>query len=594
MRRFFVRELSRLAPVALASVFLGGLIYAGLTLTAPPSWAHGAPYFAYVVVLLGAPWLLGAAAIAPDAESGALVFMATLPVKPWKRLLTRLTAAASLAALAPVLVYLVLAPLDGGIRSGVLIPKVAGFEPVAPFVFGGAVLASATIRNALAAFVVAPVFAAVPGFLVFSLAAYWRSDMLFLYLFLPLPLFLLAGAWAAFSRGDHFGRLWSPRSLRLGLGVVLAPLAVVGGLSSVVFAYDRVFPVWTLADELRWGWFARDSAGESVALPQGQVPVSLSPDGRLVLTVPMAWWDYRDQGLDMPLVLHDLTGDASPRVGAWPSFQNRTLGGERLLKIRSRQPEMRYVMGPVCWRGDQPYLVTEAGLRTFGGELIGWGLDVSVLIEDAGGGVVLLRELDGGMAPRRWLATPAGVEALPGLPPHYAEFQLSPVGRWVLAVPMTGVEARVRVLEVGRDEAWRGPLPVDVMTTYDASGASIRFAPGEDRLCCIDVVDTQAVVIDLSRLEAPLLRFGVDYRSQPFWGPAGELIVPGLAWYEFDASGEATQHAWEGIGLDDQAAFPQADRPGPYLVFDAGQGDGQLVNLRTWQVETLDYPAPVQ
>ena len=61
-----------------------------------------------------------AAAIAPDAESGALTFMATLPVRPWKRLAARLGAASAWSVAVPLLVFLVLAPLQEGKRVGLI------------------------------------------------------------------------------------------------------------------------------------------------------------------------------------------------------------------------------------------------------------------------------------------------------------------------------------------------------------------------------------------------------------------------------------------------------------------------------------------
>ena len=140
MRRLFTRELVRLAPVAAACGFLGLLIYLGLAYLAPGSWAQYANDNAYLVVLFGAPWLLGSAAIAPDAESGALTFLATLPVKTWRHLLARVGAAGLYAVAVPALAALLLDPDSlGHSMRGFNLPLAP--EALFPFAFAGALAA---------------------------------------------------------------------------------------------------------------------------------------------------------------------------------------------------------------------------------------------------------------------------------------------------------------------------------------------------------------------------------------------------------------------------------------------------------------------
>ena len=556
MRRFFVRELLRLAPVALATAFLGVLVYVGLAYLSPGSWAHGAADHAYLIVLLGAPWLLGSASIAPDAESGALTFMATLPVRSGRQLAARILAALGYALLVPAVAWLLLQPESAGKR-----PTWFVYPPETLFavVFLGAVLASATIRNALAAFMITPLLVGLPLAGIVELGIYWQWVSVIEVLFMGLTLCVGVGAWTAFVHGDHHGRLWSPRTLRLGLSVVLVPMLLLAGLSSAVSAYDwsgrwvaypryrmQLLPAglvnvvrkrvltgdptdYTLANDR---WCFRDEQGRWQGLALGEQPGSISPDGRRILVVSERYGgDER-----VPARVVDRSGSNQPRRGTW-----------------GWTGEMSSLAA--VWR-DQPYQIVQAGLLGLDGTLLPWpeqvGARASERVDQLGGPTLVIRAEDG-----VWVWTEAGLRRPPAEPlvdeagerwARVSEPCLSPGGRylWTLsAQPDAGRPDpevtdfaprpllrpwRLQVLDLSSDTPWRTvwqgdyrwwPLDsTDVDWGRDRPAAC--FSPDESYLVVVGD-DTALVCLANGQTTAVALENGQPWEIG--WG-SHELVLP--------------------------------------------------------------------
>lgn len=96
----FVRELKRLLPLSLAALLVPGFIYLAIAVLRETELRASLPelvetrMLALALALLIAPWIVGAAAFAPERESGAASFLARLPLSAWKLLAIRTSAAA--------------------------------------------------------------------------------------------------------------------------------------------------------------------------------------------------------------------------------------------------------------------------------------------------------------------------------------------------------------------------------------------------------------------------------------------------------------------------------------------------------------------
>src|SRR4051812_15740325 len=108
VKTFFMRELRRQAPVAVASVVLGLLVIVACLIATDSllNRLEGA-WLGFSVAVVAAAFLLGIASVAPDAESGAQVFLAILPMRRWKEVLVRLSVAALLTLVTGILAAMV-------------------------------------------------------------------------------------------------------------------------------------------------------------------------------------------------------------------------------------------------------------------------------------------------------------------------------------------------------------------------------------------------------------------------------------------------------------------------------------------------------
>ncbi len=260
MRALFFREVRRLAPVA-GAVLLG--IFLVLALAHLNRHEGRIPPESIVMFgsVLGA-LLLGVATIAPDTDSGAIAFLARLPIPPARALAAKLA-----AALLWVAAIVLIASVS---RTGV--PAALWHERLdlggaLAVALGSGVLASVMSRRTLAAAVLAPI-AAAAAFLLFVAPVTLGLGMRSLSLEGPIAFGFSAAfvaiAFLAFMRGDRHRASWRPAVLGLGGLVLLDVLSV----SSAALAHG-----WSIHDSPRWmtvrGWTVASADGRRVALELG-------------------------------------------------------------------------------------------------------------------------------------------------------------------------------------------------------------------------------------------------------------------------------------------------------------------------------------
>jgi hypothetical protein len=629
MRRFFARELTRLAPVTAACVFLGLLVFVGLRLLAPASWSTQAWELSCMIVLLGTPWLVASAAIAPDAESGGLGFMATLPISPAKQLLARLGAAAACV----VLVCALALGLHAAARGGMGKFPIPDLALLGPFLFLGGALASATIRNTLAAFVVAPVFAGLPLALMAIVLETWRWPDLAALLLVVGALSLMAGVYVAFSRGGTGGRLWSPRALRLGVGTTAGVLVAVFGVSTALAAYDwqgyhyqalslrsadasrEIVTVEVrhrlrnrLAYERGATHFVRLTSGALVQIPKGQMPAALSPDGdRLLLLSLEGWIRSKETVLGRYVDLTQLdaqAGGATLRLEDWPQVnwpKRDTRTG--ISPGWSSQFPRAHISGlgyaHVCWRA-QPSFVTPGGLQGFDGETTPWPVELGEppRIVDVAGPVVLLATGSDRKSERHWIWTPQGLFRVPASPTGRPNGQdlsdrlyLSPGGRWVVSTwtnsnytddpPEIPAVGRVEVLETTSEASWISLEPIVAEGVWGNTGdVSFHFSPDESKV--VTQFWPKLVVSDLAGGGRTLYATEDQLLEVPLWTPDG-LVVVGDRWLEPDGSGTLRDHE---LSLPRNAQLVDL-AAGPTLTYSERGGARWRVNARTKAREDL-------
>jgi len=529
MRQLFVRELRRQAPVALAPVVLALLCYGALLVTDFRGYAE---VHAAILAALTAPWLLATAAVAPEVESGAVGYLATLPVRPWRLFAVRAavagllaTAAAVTAAAAVGLVSdasvlgLAFEVGERGVSADVGLPVGAA----AVIVFGAALVTSSALRSTLGAFVGAPVLAGLVVTAATGLAVWSELEAALIALLVGLPLLLLAAAGGACVRGDLHRRSLRPAGLALG---VLA--AGVLGIHSAVLAVDRVGagesvamtracdgaalvetqPLRRLHDRHRGpsSWrFADARTGTVHDLPAGCEPLSVAPGGDRVLLL-------RGSGLDLSLWEPAAGVVAVASEQPWPagfleSSEPVVLGG------RARETWL--------WHAGRPYLLgAEArrrGVLSWDGvesvPLPAWANERvtsagawtvwTVRDDDADGEPGALRAWNPATAAARDLALPGGLAPI--------DAHLLPSGRLLLAAAGAGSPASLWVVDLdapagperlpydlavapgGEDHAWLRDLPggrfVVVSESWQPAGAGATW---QSRAALLDL-ETAAV-----------------------------------------------------------------------------------------------------
>lgn len=159
MKTLALRQAKRLAPPALAVVALGLLVYLVALGTSDANRALRLPPLevAALLVLYVAPWLLGVAAIAPDAEAGGLTFLGTLPLGRRRHLAVRagVAAASTLVVVAPFLLLV-------AVTSSVGLRDLEDHAARATVLFAAGLAAGAAARHSLGAFLAAPALLAAP------------------------------------------------------------------------------------------------------------------------------------------------------------------------------------------------------------------------------------------------------------------------------------------------------------------------------------------------------------------------------------------------------------------------------------------------
>jgi hypothetical protein len=386
VKTLLTREFRRQLPIVVATLFLGALV--GFSFNFFDVFA-ASPYNVALAALLTVatvgPLLLGVASVSPDSENGGEAFLARLPVPRLKVLAVRLGVAALLGALAFGLALVAPEVLfDASILregrtslDGQAALVVAAALAVVSFASGA--VASVATRRPLVAFVVAPVFAVAPVFLVFSFA----SDVLgaqphefqhSMAAWCLLPGLLFAAAAAAYVRGDLQRPSLRPAAIAVGViggGVVLTLAA-----TTTVFAYDvatraHAFKiVCTSPDgkhfvesELVWGawrvpgtvaWRIVDRGGGAEEWTSRGMPLGFSPDGRKLL---LYQWDSDDGAFSVHLELVDVATGAREQLpipatlagypGSPTSYEFMVTGGT------GRTPVVSGRFGTL-WRGERP------------------------------------------------------------------------------------------------------------------------------------------------------------------------------------------------------------------------------------------------
>ncbi|MBI3725543.1 hypothetical protein HY251_16560, partial [bacterium] len=470
MRAFFLRELRRLAPISLGVLVLGALIVVGSVLLLPP----GPPSLldislgAFAIVGVASAFLLGVATVAPDAESGAVAFLATLPVTRSRELAVRWGAALvswGVAFAASAVLPVVLACAAPVEKAAHAVPETLGVvAAVGAAAFSAGAIGSMAVRRALVAVVVGPIFFLAPWFAYARLAQGLEAPTAFgaAAPFVIPPVLIVAAAFV-FLRGDLHRSSFRP--LALGSVVVGGALLLSCIATTGAFAYDRFFADWDVRleafhrtsarhvlywkhREASWGKNARFTlnaldadTGRCLELAGGNV-VSASPAGDRILV---------ENYLLNRTELHELrTGDVriGPPAAAslWQSVWNG-LGAHPHLSTGVHES--------VAWAHGLPIAFAP-------GELQEWGkagpraLPEGLVAEALAGSRVVLRRADGTLLlwdlerdlehPERSLAI--SLAALPaGFTIH--ELVFSPLGGSLVVLGASDAGAAVYVLELG-------------------------------------------------------------------------------------------------------------------------------------------------
>lgn len=568
MKRFLLRELRRQLPIALGLFGLGILVV--LLLLTSSLFLEGMELHvdtAVLAVAIGAPWVLGATVLAPDVETGADAFLATLPVSRWRLLGARVGVAFGYTLLALGGFSLLLIGIKHGLdlKDPFVLPFAEAL--MALFLFPAGLLASVAVRRTLPAFLLTPVFLLAPTFIyALFLAGIGAPSSLLeswgVRAALP-PVLVLAALLAyAGARGEQSMR----RPLLRGGAVLGAGLLLVTLVTSVAYAYQCWTSPWgldsvslsspdgrrigvVLAQETEWGhdWERRrrpviidaDRLHDPWELPAGTRPYSFSPDGAFLLATNQdgRWelWDcgqrrrlYETHGAPLPL------GGPVRRA---PAKRLRTAG-----------VVWRYGKDLV-WRGGTPYWVTTER------SLLAWDnsgrlpLPASLEAVEGVAGTRLLLRLRGGaraVCQLEYRADPRKVcMELPSLGYGEAcqEAALGPRGQWLflLGERADGV-SRLWVSDAGANPLEARPL---FGVAKDFTGLRISISP-DGRHAIVDVAlgrgKTRRVRtwrVELNSGKALRVRklegFAVDPEA---WSPSGRFVTSDARLWDLEGGQE--------------------------------------------------------
>lgn len=524
MKALFLRDVRRLAALA-AALLAAVLIFAWAMIGRRTGWTRLDALEAGLAV---AACLLGVATVAPDTDSGAIAFLARLPIRESRALAAKVAAALLMLALLVAAATTIIMTVPTGTIPG----RFGELLEVVAVAFAAGLLASVAVRRALPAVVVAPALVAV---------AIWAFG-------LPTALVLginhldgdalaciLAGAFTAvaflaYARGDRHRDSRRPAFLAFGAVAFLDLLAFSGMALAHGWSVHEA-PRWmhVLSDHpvesrdgrrfalslggTHWGaWERRLAVAERsdrsvwLAPLRGAVPLSFSPSGERLLV-------SSDEGrggwlLDVPSRTFSTLAPAW--VDAYDGF-----GGTATI-----------------WRGERPFFVrvgeTRIDVRAAGGavaatvsftavKLAGTiGEKIAALAND---GLFFLDPFAGTSENVLPVDRAAGLEA--------CEAAVSPDGRRAVLVVANESECRGYVADLaarGAPRAIEGDVSRLINRLRDNS-----FSPDGTRLA-IDC-DDAALVLDLvaaTLVEHPQERnYGA---ASPCWSPDSRLLA--LPWGE--------------------------------------------------------------
>lgn len=240
MKTLMLRQVRLLATPALVSLALGLVPLVGQSFTSDWAFMAASPAeLALALVAIVAPWLIAVAAIAPDAESGALAFLGGLPLGRGRHFALRALVALgwSLVVTAPFFALCAreLSPRQFEDYGSVMLV-------LASLAFVAGLAAGAVARQSLGAFVAAPLLLAVPLGLYGALVTNLRAPVEFLLAgpIVAAVLLLLAG-WLGFR--DPATSSWRP--LLRTAGLLLGGVVLGCGVTTAAWARALVFPSWT-------------------------------------------------------------------------------------------------------------------------------------------------------------------------------------------------------------------------------------------------------------------------------------------------------------------------------------------------------------
>jgi hypothetical protein len=570
MSFLFARELRRQAPVAAASVVLG-LLFVALGLAfgrGPNGGLFELTLSGFVVSSIAASLLLGIASFAPDVESGAAAFIATLPISRRRELATRwgvatLLCIAAIAA-SSVPVWLVSRTpwseqLDEVHARRFVFAVVGGL--------GSGFVASLIGRRTLVAFLVAPAVGLVPYLLFAEIGDRFFApfDVEVVAAVVLIPALFALGAWVHARCDVHVD--W--RRGTLVTSAVLGALLVVGsGAVTACWAFD-LGALWAIYGVVpshdgrsavviechgssMWRRASRATTidletGHRLAVLQDAVAVlSFSPSGRSALLA-------ESDGESEALV--DLRTGASSRRNFRAQEPAERTSTPSLHVWSSYMP--RPPISAVIWDGEEPVSVV-TGRR--------WSKDPIALpeikhIEAAAGGWLIAR--DGEL---RFAVDAQGRRRELSLPPvRVDDLALSPSGRLVVLLGEGSSGAELWSIPIDAPAAARR-LALDPPTSL--SRIYLAFSPGEDR---VDVIaglyastgrenSYRTTLFDVR--DGRALRPSVKKSPLPIaWSPSGRReVFTDDTWRDADgAAGHVDRWDHDGfsrvIGCDDENVF---------------------------------------
>jgi hypothetical protein len=349
MKTVFLRDLRRLAPYALALyglIAIFGLIAANID---GMRWKDSV-----AIASILAAGFLAVATVAPDTDSGAVAFLARLPLAPWRIATAKLAAAAVWTLSCLSMAYVAQEGSSSGQRDV--------FE-IGAFAFACGGLASAAANRTLPAAIMTGVIAGVTvsgvGIPAALLDAHGVVDPRGIF-FDAVCLAFVGAAVFTYARGDRHRASWRP-ALIASAAVLLTCTAALGTVAAAHGLQVRDAPSWLTVRE----------------------SVVTSPGGRYaVVTLSGTKWAAHEQRVavidrnDATVWLLPMRFASAPEVspdGSKLLVRNAEEPGGWLVDLASREitplgapfadVEKVYegFAATVIWKGDEPFFASDLG-----------------------------------------------------------------------------------------------------------------------------------------------------------------------------------------------------------------------------------------